>query len=452
MFSRQAPNHRYQSVPFAPVKTEHTHVDLDVEGEIPIQLNGLYVRNGPNPAGKISRRQHYFSGDGMVHGVRIQNGKALWYRNRFVKVGKVPQILGVADPGGPISSGLDVSPNTNVIKFGDRLYATIEAGPSLVELDECLETVARSDLNGALCKGFTGHHKIDPEDNDIHGVVYSGKLGRNALYVRLTPNGDLLNEVSIPLAGKTQIHDMSITKNYAIIYDLNVEFDLFMLRKTTLPIRWKNRRESRIGVLPKDGSDKDVMWFHVDPCYVYHPMNAYETDDGKLIIDVSHYRRASEKDFYGPLGDTNPKIYRWTLDLASSGSRAIEEVLFDLPLDFPKVCPSVEGRMYRYGYGVEATTKPSFDGAIKMDVINRAIERQDFQGGMSSELTFIPRANSDAEDDGWLIGFVFQPQSSRSRLVILDTQNFSDPPMASIWIPQQHVAIGTHGDWFPMDD
>ncbi|MEO1623449.1 MAG: carotenoid oxygenase family protein, partial [Cyanobacteria bacterium J06632_3] len=93
-------------------------------------------------------------------------------------------------------------------------------------------------------------------------------------------------------------------------------------------------------------------------------------------------------------------------------------------------------------------TKPSFDGAIKVDIEQGTTERQDFDGGMASELTFIPRVSSASEDDGWLMGFVFQPQSTRSRLVILDAKDFSGPPVASIWIPKQHVAIGTHGGWF----
>ncbi|MEO1542429.1 MAG: carotenoid oxygenase family protein [Pseudomonadota bacterium] len=449
VFKRRPPNFRYQSIPFSPVKVEYTHTEFDVDGQIPRELCGLYVRNGPNPAGKIGRRQHYFSGDGMVHGVRLEHGKAVWYRNRFVRVGQVPEALGVSDPGGPISNGLDVSPNTNIVKFGTQLYASIEAGPSLVLLTDELATVRRSDLNGVLSKGFTGHHKIDPTDGDIHAIVYSDKLGKNALYLRLSPGGELTNEVKIPLAGRTQIHDMSITQNYAIVYDLNVEFDWLMLLRTSLPIRWKANRPSRVGIIPKNGSTSDVRWFNVKPSYVYHPVNAFETDDGKLILDVSRYARTAEKDYFGPLGDVNPLIFRWTIDLDASESHAREEVLFNLSLDFPKVNPSVEGRPYRFAYGIEATTKPSFDAAVKMDLKNSTSERQSFDGGMASELTFIPRENSRTEDDGWLMGFVYQPDSHRSRLVILDAQKFSQPPEASIWIPEQHVPIGTHGGWFP---
>ncbi|MEM9261973.1 MAG: carotenoid oxygenase family protein [Pseudomonadota bacterium] len=449
MLGLKAPNRRYQSVPFAPVRDEHTHFEFEVDGEIPAELSGLYVRNGPNPAGRIGFRQHYFSGDGMVHGVRLQDGRPVWYRNRFVRAGDVPKTLNEPDPGGPVSSNLDVSPNTNVVQLGKKLYASIEAGASLVELTDELETVARSDLGGVLQHGFTGHHKIDPEDGDVHGVIYGRGLGKNALYMRLCPEGRLLNQVKVPLVGSTQIHDMSITERFAIIFDLNVEFDPIVLWRTTLPIKWKEKRPSRIGVLPKDGSEKDIRWFSVDPCYVYHPMNAFETLDGKIVLDVSRYARASEKDFYGPLGDTEPRIWRWTFDLSGSDEAAVEELLVDLPLDFPKISPMVEGRPYRFGYGVEATLRPSFEAAVKMDLSTGAVERQDFDGGMASELTFIPRENAHGEDDGWLMGFVYQPQRKQSRLVILDAQNFAGEPVASIWIPEQHVAIGTHGGWFP---
>ncbi|MEM9436851.1 MAG: carotenoid oxygenase family protein [Pseudomonadota bacterium] len=440
-------NKRYQKIPFSPVQVEITAENLEVDGHIPPELSGLYVRNGPNTAGETGPHQHYFSGDGMLHGVHIEQGQAKWYRNRFVRSGDVNKKLGVPDPGGPVTSGLDVSPNTNVVQFADKLYATIEAGASMVEITKQLETVARADLDGTLAHGFTGHHKIDPVDHDIHAVTYSSKLGPNALYQRLTPEGRLLNQIHIPLAGMTQIHDMSITKNYAIILDLNVVFDAWALLKTSLPIKWDGKKDARVGVIPKGGKAEDVRWFDVAPCYAYHTMNAYETEGGDVVLDVSRYERASQKDMYGPLGDTEATIERWVLPMSGNAKEAREERIFDLPLDFPKIAAAVEGRAYRYGYAVEATLDPSFDRATKLDFKTGDVSYQDFDGGMSSEMSFIPRGTG--EDEGWLMGFVFQPKLQRSRLVILDAQRFDEEPVASIWIPDQYVPIGTHGGWFP---
>ncbi|MEM1387426.1 MAG: carotenoid oxygenase family protein [Pseudomonadota bacterium] len=445
-FVSSGDNRRYQSIPFTPVQREITVEGLEVDGKIPPELSGLYVRNGPNPAGEIGPHQHYFSGDGMLHGVYLGDGQAKWYRNRFVRAGDVPKKLDSADPGGPVTFGLDVSPNTNIVQFADRLFATIEAGASMVEVTRELDTIQRSNLDGTLTQGFTGHHKIDPVDNDIHAVTYASKIGANALYQRLSSDGRLLNQITVPLSGMTQIHDMSITENYAIIFDLSVVFSTWALLKTTLPIAWDGDKDARIGVIPKGGRAEDVRWFSVAPCYAYHSMNAFETEGGDVVVDVSRYERASEKDMYGPLGDTEPTIERWVLPMSGKRTQAREERIFDLPLDFPKISPRVEGRRYRYGYSVEATLAPSFDRAVKLDFQTGTQQYQAFNGGMSSEMTFVP--NGEGEDDGWLLGFVFQPQYQRSRLVILDARDFEADPVASIWIPDQYVPIGTHGGWF----
>ncbi|MEM6724352.1 MAG: carotenoid oxygenase family protein [Bacteroidota bacterium] len=442
-------NEHYQKIPMLPIHQESTHYELKVEGKIPEELDGLYVRNGPNHMDEITPHHHYFSGHGMVHGVRLRDGKALWYRNRVVRGGDISKVLKEEDIGGPISHNIDASPNTNVVMFGDRMYATIEAGANLVELDAYLNSVRRSDLNGALQFGFTGHHKIDPVNHDIHGIVYNMALRGHALYVRLSPKGEMINQVKVPLTGATQIHDMSITENYVIIFDLNVVFDPSIAEKTSLPILWNEMKPGRVGILPKDGTSKDVRWFEVNPCYVYHPMNAYETEEGDVVIDVSRYERAAQKDLYGPLGDTVPSIDRWTCYMNGKTARAQEERIVNEPLDFPKINPSKEGRYYRYGYSVIATLNPSFEGAVKIDHETGKVQHQRFNGGNASELTFIPRPGATEEDDGWLIGFVFDPATVRSRLVILNGKDFDGEPAASIWIPDVYVPIGTHGGWFP---
>ena len=442
-------NERYQRVPLMPIQTESTHFELRVDGQIPESLNGLYVRNGPNHIREVTPHHHYFSGHGMVHGVRLKEGKALWYRNRIIRAGNVAEVLGEQDPGGPIAHEIDASPNTNVVLFANKLYASIEAGPNLVELGPHLETIARSDLNGILQYGYTGHHKIDPDEGDVHAVIYNQALRGHALYLRLTEDGELLNQVKVPLTGATQIHDMSITKNYVVIYDLNVVFDPSLMGMTTLPIKWKADKPGRVGILPKQGTADDIQWFEVASCYVYHPMNAYETENEEIIIDVSRYERAADRDLFGPLGDTAPTIDRWTFSLNGNTSQGKEERKVDLPLDFPKINPFVEGRQYRYGYAIIATLEPMFEGAVKVDHLTGKVEHQHFGGGKAGELTFIPRPGAIEEDDGWLVGFVYQPEVHRSRMVILNGKDFSGDPVASIWIPATHIPIGTNAGRFP---
>ena len=70
---------------YAPTYDELTIPDLEVlAGEIPADLDGVYVRNGPNPRQPPSGRYHWFDGDGMVHAVHFADGRA-GYRNRWIR-------------------------------------------------------------------------------------------------------------------------------------------------------------------------------------------------------------------------------------------------------------------------------------------------------------------------------------------------------------------------------
>jgi carotenoid cleavage dioxygenase-like enzyme len=88
-------NH-YVSGNFAPVRDEIVAFDLPVTGSLPVELNGRYLRNGPNPIGPVDlRTHHWFVGTGMVHGVRLRDGRAEWYRNRYVRGDEVAAAQGL---------------------------------------------------------------------------------------------------------------------------------------------------------------------------------------------------------------------------------------------------------------------------------------------------------------------------------------------------------------------
>jgi carotenoid cleavage dioxygenase len=71
---------------YAPVGSEETVTELSVTGTLPSTLSGRYLRNGPNPITPPDpATYHWFTGDGMVHGIRIEDGEARWYRNRWVR-------------------------------------------------------------------------------------------------------------------------------------------------------------------------------------------------------------------------------------------------------------------------------------------------------------------------------------------------------------------------------
>jgi carotenoid cleavage dioxygenase len=156
---------------FAPMKGETTAVELRTRGHIPHELEGRLLRIDPSP---ISPRDphlyHWFTGTGLVHGVRLRNGRAEWYRSRFTRSADVVEALGEPALPGPGENHTAV--NTNVMSVGGRLYAIVEAGANPIELDYELNSLARSDLGGTLAGGFTAHPKADPVTGELVAITY----------------------------------------------------------------------------------------------------------------------------------------------------------------------------------------------------------------------------------------------------------------------------------------
>jgi len=148
---------RFLQGPFAPVTKEITAFDLPVTGRVPAELNGRYLRNGPNPLGLDDPNYHWFLGAGMLHGVRLRDGKAEWYRNRWVRSKAVAATLGEEWPAGPVHEGMDFAANTHIIRHAGRILATVEAGPLPYELSDELETRGPCDFGGTLPGGFAAH-------------------------------------------------------------------------------------------------------------------------------------------------------------------------------------------------------------------------------------------------------------------------------------------------------
>jgi carotenoid cleavage dioxygenase len=173
---------RYLEGEFAPLHEEYTLTDLDVTGTIPDYLDGRYLRNGPNPIGEIDPElYHWFIGDGMVHGIRIRDGKAEWYRNRWVRGPNAAKALGEAAPAGH-HGVFPIGANTNVIGHAGKTLALIEGGVPNYELTDELDTVGVCDFDGTLTGGYTAHPKHDPETGELHAVSYSANRGNTVQY------------------------------------------------------------------------------------------------------------------------------------------------------------------------------------------------------------------------------------------------------------------------------
>lgn len=438
---------------FAPVPSETTAHDLPVvHGAVPEELDGRYLRNGPNPLAPEEATYHWFTGTGMVHGIRLRGGRAEWYRSRFVRSGSILEQMGWDDPGGP-EGVMQGSVNTNVIGHAGRTLACVEAGSYPVELTAELETIGRTDLSApgrpGLAGPFSAHPKLDPATGELHVASYF--WGWDAVqYQVIGADGVVAHVADLPVPGKPMMHDISITETRAVLYDLPVTFDLDLaMSGGTLPYRWDDDYGARVGVLPLHGGPEDVVWIDVEPCYVFHPLNAHDLPDGRLVIDLVRHPSMFRTDLRGP-NEGPPTLDRWTVDPAAR--TVSEERLDDRPIELPRVDERRVGRPARYGYA--STFAPEGDGLAfgplyRRDLETGAVDLHDYGPGRASmEAVFVPRTPDAAEDDGWVMSVVYDAAEDRSQLVLLDAGDFTGEPACIVQLPTR-VPYGFHGNWVP---
>jgi carotenoid cleavage dioxygenase len=434
-----------------PMTEELTIEALRVDGEIPAALTGRYLRNGPNPAATPDPASyHWFTGAGMVHGIRIEGGKALWYRNRWVRGAEACAALGEALPPGPRADRND-APNTNVVGMAGRTFAIVEAGGKPVELDYELGTIAHNPFDGTLAGAFTAHPHVDPFTGETHAITYRGDEPNKVWHVVLDAEAHVVREEPIAVSDGPSIHDCAITENYVLVFDLPVTFSMKMLLAGyPFPYAWNENHPARVGLLPRKGRGDEVVWVPVDPCYVFHPANAFETADGKVIVDVVAHETMFATSKRGPDSEKS-RMERWTIDPAARTTT--RTVIHDHAQEFPRYDERLTTRPYRYITSIAIPDGRSPEWALaetrlfRHDLEQGTTAIRDFGPGRHpGEFVFVPRSAAGAEDDGWLIGLVVDMNDETTDLVILNADDFTGSPQAVVHLPHR-VPPGFHGNW-----
>ncbi len=451
---------RYLSGNFAPVDKEVTaeSTELSVTGSIPAELNGRYLRNGPNPVlAPDPDTYHWFIGDGMVHGLRLQDGKAQWYRNRWVRSNHVAEALGEEVPTRAVHGGMDFAPNTNIIGHDGRTLAIVEAGALPYELDDELNTIGPFDFGGTLTGGYTAHPKLDPRTGELVAVSYFFGWGNDVEVTVISPDAKVTSARRVAMGGSVSLHDTAITPNWIVLYDLPVLFDMDMITQgARFPYRWFPEYHSRIGLLPRDGDSTEVIWHDIEPCYVFHTMNAFDDPDGTgLTLDVARHPSMFNTSRLGPAEGT-PMLERWSIDGKGGAVRTTR--LDDRGLEFPRADERRLGLPYRYGYAVTAGHDDdpvgTENGLIRHDLQTGASVARHFgPTAQVGEGVFVPRqaaANPDGSDeaDGWIMALVYEDTTDTSSLYLLNADDLDGDPQAVITLPQR-VPVGFHGNWIP---
>ncbi|WP_326825352.1 carotenoid oxygenase family protein [Streptosporangium sp. NBC_01756] len=434
----------------APVPDEIDAHDLPVSGALPPELTGRYFRNGPNPL-PGERPGHWFNGHGMLHGVRLRDGRAEWYRNRWVRTGKLAGLPYVRADGGRELTA--VSANTHVIEHAGRILALVENGlPYQITPD--LDTVGALDFHGRLTTAMTAHPKQDPVTGDLHFFGY-GVRPPYLTYHRLDASGALVHSREVTVPGGTMMHDFAITEHHVVWLDLPVTFQPQLVGKT-MPYRWDDAYGARLGVMRHDQPDAPVRWFDIEPCYVFHVGNAHEDAFERIVLHAVRYSPADftavwrmaggGADPAGPAAaaaaapDGTARLHRWTLD--PTAGTITEQALDDRAIEFPTLDDDRIGRAARYLY-------TSDDSAIvKYDLTSGGTSSHRLKPGtVIGEAVFVPATSGPrGEDDGWLLSITTRQDGSASQLLVLDASDLAARPVAAIDLPRA-VPAGFHGSW-----
>ena len=431
---------------WAPVFDEIDSSDLEIVGEVPKELNGVYMRNGMNPHTGYS--DHWFYGDGMLHGMTFNNGQVS-YRNRYVRT---PPYLEQGDPEQSMGDLTYSKANTHVMRHAGKIFALEEAHLPWV-VDEQLNTIGPHDFGGKLKGPMTAHPRVCPVTGELLFFGYSILEAPYVTYHRVSADGELVQSESIDSPKPVMMHDWNITEHYVIFMDLPLVFDLEAAMKGQSPFGFKPEAGARLGVMPRDGGNGDIKWFDIDPCYVFHPMNAHE-EGNNIVIYVCRQNSAMKngmEDIYGG-EETLGKLTRWTIDLENRQVK--EERLDDAATDFPRVDDRRIGLPSRHGYamGMDASAATlSFDRYLyKYELASGLRQTHDLGSGVrGAEPVFAPRNGTAEDDDGFVLAFAHDERQDRSKFVILDAQNFAEKPLAEIILPQR-VPYGAHGSWMPI--
>jgi len=467
--SLEPSNHPYLSGPWTPQLEE---VDVDelevIEGVVPADIDGIYLRNTENPVHQPLGRYHPFDGDAMVHQVNISGGKVS-YRNRFVRTNcfEAEQIAGRSLWGGLMDpKDLSTRPGFGAhgsLKDTGSTDITVHAGVALATLYQCgdawqLDPATLGNLGKASwvpLDGVSAHPKVDEDTGELMFFNYSP----HAPYMHygvVDPCGVLVHYVPIPVPGPRLPHDMAITKNWSILNDLPLFWDKELLKQDIHAARLHEGLPSRFALIPRRGQPQDIRWFEADPTYVLHWTNAFE--EGDEIVLEGYYQ---EDPMPEPLENAGAhgrmmayvdehsfksRLHRWRFNLQTGETR--EESLSDRITEFGTINPQYAMKKSRYVWST--TTRPGwflFNGYVRQDT--QSGEEQIFElpaGVYASESPMVPRKDAASEDDGYLVTFLIDENRGTSECAILDASDVTKGPICRLALPHK-ISSGVHSTW-----
>ena len=466
-------DHPYRNGAWTPNYIEYDASDMKVVGEIPTDIDGIYVRNTENPMHEAIGVYHPFDGDAMLHSMRFQDGKAT-YRNRFVRTDGFLEELregrslwaGIAakpsqslKPGVGARGALKDASSTDVIVHNKHIISTFYQCGDGYRLDpSSLETLGKEPW--APADGISAHPKVDLNTGELLFFNYS-KTAPYMHYGVVGPDSQLKHLTPIPLPGPRLPHDMAFTENYSILIDLPMFWDPKLLDRELHVVKFYPDMPTRFAIIPRYGNETDIRWFEADPTFVLHWLNAYEEGDEIVLdgyfqenpqpepIEAVPHQFASMMS-YLDLHSMSPRLHRWRFNMKTGQVR--ESHLDERCLEFGTFNQVYAGKVARYAYST--TSEPGwflFNGFVKHDLETQSSQQFALEKGQyGSEAPFAPRNNAQSEDDGYLVSFITDMNSDTSECVLIDALDVVAGPVCRIQLPHR-ISSGTHAIWASGD-
>ena len=445
--------------------------DLKVIGDIPKDLNGVYLRNGHNQIHASLGKYHPFDGDGMIHGVYFENGKAT-YRNRFVRTtGFLAEAAagkslwpGIIEPRRAVRRGWG---SIGAMKDNAGTDVKVHAGRALAAMSQCseayrldpitLDTLGPDPTWSRVLgeRGICSHFKVDEHNQDLMFFNF-GEQPPYFNYGVINAANQLVHYEPIELPNATWPHDLGMSEHYCVIHDLSMFFDPEGLKKGQHRLRFFRDRPARFGVIPRYGKSQDVKWFEGIPCTVLHLANTYEVGDeivmeGGIKTNPVPDLSALPKEGYARMNAMlsldlqKTRMHRWRFNMKTG--QTLEEDLDDEVTEFPMINGRTRGRPNRYVYNALIKPKWQLDGLKKYDWKTGTTQRwQAPNGCFVSEAPFASRDGAVEEDDGYLVTFITNLNSGRGECAIFNARDISTGPICTIVLPG-HIPMGAHADW-----
>lgn len=450
----------------------HDHPLQTVSGSLPEGLRGVLYRNGPGRLINFGYRyDHLFDGDGMVQRFQIADGEVR-YTNRYVRTeefeaeqeaGKpLYRSFGTNLPGGFLKNAFRMhfknTANTHLLLLDSRLLALWEGGAPH-ELDPItLETRGFYTFGGKLepkylgekamgvGRPFAAHYRHNLSSGEIYGFGLSPGIKQRLLLHRISRENELADPVDLELPHLSFVHDFLTTDDGTRIFFLvPVSFGVAAaFSGVSTPVGSIKSREGATTIMVIS-EERVTHRLESDSCYLFHMVNGYREGE-RLIVDLCRMDEwPTAQDVKALLSDRVPKnpIYgiltRYQIDL-STGT-VDKRPLFPHPMELPAINPGRTGLPYRYAWSIaadpgELSDEGTLHGVAKYDLQGESVVYRSFYPDFPGEPLFVPKPGSVNEDEGWLLMLLFNVESRRTQLLILEAQTLEeryrgDLPVAS---------------------